>query len=187
VAALPAGRLRALAGRLLPGAGEAGALRSLLAGEERVGRRLDGYAGAGWRVLHSVPLPGGACLSHLAVGPGGVFALRTVHHPGARPVVDEDWLRVPGRPPSPDVRACRRDARRAAHALGRGCGFPVPVRPVLVCAGATGVTREPAALDVDVLTEDGLDALAGRGGVLKPDAVERIHGVARDRRVWLHA
>lgn len=185
LAARPVGRLWRVRDRLLLRSAEAAALRAALDAEERVGDRLDLLAGVGWRVLHSVPLPGEAAdLSHLAIGPAGVLCLRSVGHRRARLEVGEDAVRIDGRRAEPHVRRCRRDARRAAHALGRGCGFPVAVRPVLVCVGAASVTVSPALRDVEVLRESDLDGLAARGGVLKPDAVEAVHGVARDRRTW---
>jgi hypothetical protein len=41
-------------------------------GEEAVAKRLEGF-GAGWRVLHSVPVgKRGSDIDHLVIGPGGV-------------------------------------------------------------------------------------------------------------------
>ncbi|MGK5530686.1 nuclease-related domain-containing protein [Streptomyces sp. URMC 129] len=184
LAARPAGRLRRLRDRLLLRSAAADALRAALDAEEGAGERLDALAGAGWRILHSVPLPGEADISHLAIGPAGVLCLRSVGDRGARLEAGEDTVRINGRRAEPYVRRCRRAAHRAAHALGRGCGFPVPVRPVLVCVGAASVAVSPALRDVEVLRETDLDGLAGRGGVLKPDTVEAVYAVARDRRTW---
>ncbi|NEB79257.1 NERD domain-containing protein, partial [Streptomyces sp. SID14478] len=49
--------------------------RTALAAQQRTGEVLDGLEPAGWRALHSVPLPGGARIHHLLIGPGGLFAL----------------------------------------------------------------------------------------------------------------
>jgi hypothetical protein len=187
VAALPAGRPRRLLDRLLPRSAEADTLRDRLLGEQFAGARLDRLATAGWRVLHSIPLPGAADVSHLAIGPGGVISLRTVHHRRARLLVDVDTVavaRAGRRREEPYIRDCRRDGRRAAHALSRGCGFPVDVLPALVCVAAARVAVTDGLRDVEVLREPELAALAERGGVLKPDIVETIYGVARDRRTW---
>jgi hypothetical protein len=187
IAALPAGAPRRLLDRLLLRSAEADELRARLVGEQAAGTRLDRLAEAGWRVLHSVPLPGAAEVCHLAIGPGGVLSLRSVFHRNARLRVDTDGVEVTRalrRHRVPHVRTCRRDARRAAHALARGRGFPVEVRPVLVCVAAAGVTVSPELRDVEVLTEHELPALAARGGVLKPDVVEALYGLARDRRTW---
>jgi nuclease-like protein len=190
VAALPADRPRRLLDRLLLRSAEPDALRARLAGEQFAGARLDRLATAGWRVLHSIPLPGAADLSHLAIGPGGVISLRTVHHRGARLLVDVDTVavaRAGHRREEPYSRACRRDGRRTAHALSRGCGFRVDVLPALVCVAAARVAVTDGLRDVEVLREQELGALAERGGMLKPDMIETIYGVARDRRTWLGA
>ncbi len=187
IAALPVGTPRRLLDRLLRRSAEADELRARLVGEQAAGVRLDRLAGAGWRVLHSLPLPGAADVCHLAIGPGGVLSLRSVFHRNARLRVGVDTVEVARafrRHRVPHVRACRRDAQRAAHALGRGGGLPVEVRPVLVCVAAADVTVSAALRDVEVLAEHELPGLTERGGVLKPDVVEALYGVARDRRTW---
>jgi hypothetical protein len=187
VAALSAGGTRRLFDRLLLRDASDQALRARLTGEQFAGARLDRLMGVGWRVLHSVPLPGAADISHLAIGPAGVLSFRTVFHRKARLRVGVDTVRVARagrRLAEPYVRTCRRDGTRAAHALSRGCGFPVEVRPVLVCVAAARVEVTDALRDVEVLTEPELPTLAERGGVLKPDVIETVYGVARDRRTW---
>lgn len=181
---LPAGRWRRARDRLLGRAAAADALRALLEGQQITGERLDRLSGDGWRVLHAVPLPGGDDIAHLAVGPGGVLCFRTVCHRGARLEVGAEEVRIAGRRSEPAVRGSRRDARRAAHALGRGCGFAVRVRPVLLCVGASRVEVSPAAGDVRVLREHQLGALRAEGGVLNPGVIEAVYAVARDRRTW---
>ncbi|ARQ71915.1 nuclease-related domain-containing protein [Streptomyces marincola] len=187
VAALPAGRLRAARDRLLRRSADADALRAALRAQQRAGAVLDGFGPAGWRVLHSVPLPGGADLPHLAIGPGGVFAIRSVPLDGTRVAVDEDFVRVDGRRAEPHVRLSRRAATRAAHALGRARGHPVGVRAVLVCVAAVRITVGEQPRDVDVLDEVALAGLCGRGGVLTPAGVEALHSAARDRGTWRYA
>ncbi|TDC20142.1 NERD domain-containing protein [Streptomyces sp. 8K308] len=185
VATLPAGRVRLAADRLLGRSARREALLTALRGEQLAGTALDALAGAGWRVLHSIPLPGAADISHLAIGPGGVLSFRTVLHRGARLAVEEELVRIGTRRAEPHVRRCRRDAHRAAHALSAACGFRVAVQPVLVCVAAASVTVAPGLRDVEVLQEHALAGLAGRGGVLRPDGVETLYGLARDRRTWL--
>lgn len=53
--------------------------RGALAAELTVGEALDELEGAGWHVLHSLPLPGGDRLHHLVIGPGGLFAVHTLY------------------------------------------------------------------------------------------------------------
>ncbi|MFD5317470.1 nuclease-related domain-containing protein [Streptomyces sp. NPDC127098] len=185
VAALPAGRVRLAVDRLLGRAAPRDALLAALRGEQLAGAELDALGGAGWRVLHSIPLPGAADISHLAIGPGGVLSFRTVLHRGARLAVEEELVRIDTRRAEPHVRRCRRDAHRAAHALSAACGFRVAVRPVLVCVAAAAVTVAPELRDVEVLREQALTSLAERVGVLGPDGVETLYGLARDRRTWL--
>lgn len=180
----PARLLARLLGR---GAAEA-AWRGRLAAERRFGAALDACAPLGWRTLHSIPLPGQDQVSHLAIGPGGVFAFRTVHCPGGRLRVDGDTVRGPRLPGGsrgePEVRLCRRAAQRAAHALSRGRGEPVPVRAVLALVGAARVERSRAPDDVRLLRERDLGAFAALGGVLKPETVDAVYHTARDRRTW---
>ncbi|MER7704807.1 nuclease-related domain-containing protein [Kitasatospora sp. NPDC097605] len=57
-----------------------------LDGEKLVGGLLDGLRAQGWYVLHPVPLPSGADIDHVVIGP-----------PGAPPV-------HPARPGPPDAR-----------------------------------------------------------------------------------
>ncbi|RKN38593.1 nuclease-related domain-containing protein [Streptomyces hoynatensis] len=187
LAARPAGRLRRLGDRLLLRAAETDALRSAVAAEQTAGTLLDRLSGFGWRVLHSLPLPGGTGLPHLAIGPGGVLAVRSCRHRGARLRAGfdgADLVSVNGRRTEPHLRRCRRDAQVAAHALGRACGSPVAVTPLLVFVEAADVAVAPTLRDVEVLPERALPALAERGGVLKPQEIDLLYGLARDRRTW---
>ncbi|MFB4193759.1 nuclease-related domain-containing protein [Streptomyces carpaticus] len=178
------GRLaRALLGRDR----ETAALRERLAGERSAGAALDRLAGAGWEILHSLPLPGAATLSHLAIGPAGVFGCHTVAHARGPLRVgdpDEEQVRTGTRRGEPHLRHCRRGAALAAHALTRGCGFPVTVFPVLICVTAGQVGFGTVPDDVRVLREHQVDGLTRYGALLAPDRIRAIHGVARDRRTW---
>ncbi|MGW4199726.1 NERD domain-containing protein [Streptomyces sp. NPDC004726] len=87
--------------------------RTGVTGEQRVGAELERLAGRGWRVLHSIPLPGEVDIDHLLIGPGGVFCFNTKHHRGARIWVGDDSVRVGGWS-YPYVRKSRAEARRAA-------------------------------------------------------------------------
>ncbi|MFI9719977.1 nuclease-related domain-containing protein [Streptomyces sp. NPDC052396] len=160
--------------------------RRLLAAEQQVGTALEALTPGGWEVVHSIALPGDARIAHLLIGPGGVFGV------GAEPVrrggvsVDAEAVHVPGeRDPRPSLRRARQNAARAAQVLSRGCGFAVPVWPVVVLVGAARPDLAAAPEDVRVLTHRELPALATLGGVLRPERVDRIHTVARNRRVWL--
>ncbi|MEU1072411.1 MULTISPECIES: NERD domain-containing protein [unclassified Streptomyces] len=154
--------------------------RALLAAQERVGAGLDALEGAGWRVLHSVPLPGGGVLDHLAIGPAGVMTFRTVAADRRRVRIADPLVGVGRSAPSPVLRWVRRDAERVALGLVAG------VRGVLVVSDASRVdVAVPPPRDVRVLRDSEVGGLARAGGVLKPADVEGLYWRARDRRTWL--
>ncbi|MFI9201875.1 nuclease-related domain-containing protein [Streptomyces sp. NPDC053048] len=162
--------------------------RRALAAEQLVGTELDGLTAGGWEVVHSIVLPGDAVISHLLIGPGGVFCVAAEQTRGTRVEVGEVSVRVGAeRQGRPYVRRTRHCALRSSLVLSRGCGFPVPVLPVLVLVGAVRVEVDRSLDDVRVLREEEVLGLGELGGVLHPDRVDRIHTVARNRRVWLLA
>ncbi|QDY79010.1 NERD domain-containing protein [Streptomyces qinzhouensis] len=156
------------------------AARALLAAERTVGAALDGWEGAGWRLLHSVPLPGADRIPHLAVGPGGVLAVHTVPARRLWGRTGADRLLDAGRGGAvPPLRLARRRAERAAYALA------TTVRPVLVLVAPAGaVPVPPGPADVRILSDADVPALAALGGVHKPADVETLYATARDRRTW---
>ncbi len=183
------GRVRLVLARLLGRRPVEDGWRGALAAEQLVGTALDGLAAGGWEVVHSIVLPGDAVISHLLIGPGGVFCVEAEQVRSARVEVGRDG--APGaageRRPCPYVRRARHSAARSSLVLSRGCGFLVTVRPVLVLVGAKDVEVAGSLEDVRVLREREVSWLGTLGGVLHPDRVDRIHTVARDRRVWLRA
>ncbi|CAM5460983.1 NERD domain-containing protein OS=Streptomyces alboniger OX=132473 GN=CP975_24310 PE=4 SV=1 [Streptomyces alboniger] len=166
--ALPARRLRSDARH-----------RALVA-ERAVGDALEELEGAGWRVLHSVPLPGGARIHHLLIGPGGLFCVSTLAVRRHRVRIADPMVTVGRGEPVPLLRTLRSDAGRASFAL------TAEVRPVLALAGTGAADLDVAAppRDVRVLREDDLASLARLGGQLKPADVEALHALARDRHTW---
>ncbi|WP_181138649.1 nuclease-related domain-containing protein [Streptomyces sp. Ru73] len=168
--------------------------RRRLAAECEVGAELERLGRGGWYVLHSVPLPPGSEISHLLIGPGGVFCLATEAVRAARVRADDSDVRPgPGRRPLPYVRRARQRAVRATYALTRACGFPVPARPVLVLVGPRHVERLPEPAEAYprgepevrlVAGAHAVTALGALGGVLAPAAADRIHTVARNRWTW---
>ncbi|MEU4209297.1 nuclease-related domain-containing protein [Streptomyces sp. NPDC026206] len=162
--------------------------RGALAAEQLVGAALDGLTAGGWEVVHSIVLPGDAVISHLLIGPGGVFCVEAEQARGTRVEVGGDVAAgARERWPCPYVRRARQSAARSSLVLSHGCGFLVQARPVLVLVGAADVEVAASVEDVRVLREREVPGLGALGGVLRPDRVERIHTVARDRRVWLRA
>lgn len=152
--------------------------RRALAAEQAVGEALDGLEGAGWRTLHSVPLPGGDRIHHLAIGPGGLVAVHSLHARRQRVRVTDPMVTLGRQEARPLLRRVRSDADRASYAL------TAEVHPVLV-------VTEPARLEITaplrqtrVLTDTDLPGLARLGGTLKPADVEALHAMARDRHTW---
>ncbi|MFI8993762.1 nuclease-related domain-containing protein [Streptomyces sp. NPDC053542] len=179
--------------------------RRRLAAECAVGAELERLGRGGWHVLHSLPLPPGSEISHLLIGPGGVFCVATEYVRAARVRADATDVRPGrGRRPQPYVRRCRQRAERATYALTRACGFPVPAHPVLVLIGPHHIEQLPDQPGPDSLGEasasanakeddaavrlmagaQAVTALGALGGVLTPTTADRIHTVARNRHTW---
>ncbi|OIJ69191.1 nuclease-related domain-containing protein [Streptomyces mangrovisoli] len=152
--------------------------RRALDAEQAVGEALDALDGAGWHALHSVPLPGGDRIHHLAIGPGGLFAIRTVAARKQRVLVADPMVALGRHEPRPLLRGVRADADRASYAL------TAEVHPVLVLVGASDLTVTAPPRGVRVLSAADLPALSRTGGVLKPADVEALHAMARDRGTW---
>ncbi|WP_405619138.1 nuclease-related domain-containing protein [Streptomyces sp. NBC_00076] len=152
--------------------------RRALAAEQAVGEALDRLDRAGWRALHSIPLPGGDRVHHLVIGPGGLFAVHTLYAHKQRVTVADPMVALGRREPRPLLRRVRADADRASYAL------TAEVRPVLALVGPADVSVTAPPSEVRVLTSTELDGLARTGGVLKPADVETLHAMARDRHTW---
>ena len=52
--------------------------------------------GPRWDVLHDVPVADGRTIDHIAIGPGGVYAIRAVHCSGADVVIEGSGLTIGG-------------------------------------------------------------------------------------------
>ncbi|MEG3630492.1 nuclease-related domain-containing protein [Streptomyces poriticola] len=154
--------------------------RRALAAERQAGQALDRLDGAGWHALHSIPLPGGDRIHHLAIGPGGLFAVHALYARRQRVRIGDPQVALGRRAPQPLLRRVRSDADRASYAL------TAEVRPVLALVGPAEMAVTVPPREVRVLTDAELDAaLARLGGVLKPADVEALHAMARDRNTWL--
>ncbi|RPF36228.1 nuclease-related domain-containing protein [Streptomyces sp. TLI_185] len=152
--------------------------RRALAAEQTVGEALDRLDGAGWHALHSIPLPGGDRIHHLAIGPGGLFAVHTVYARKQKVTVADPMVTLGRREPHPLLRRVRADADRASYAL------TAEVHPVLALVEPAEVTIPAPLREVRVLKDTELEGLARLGGVLKPADVEALHAMARDRGTW---
>jgi hypothetical protein len=140
-----------------------------------------------WRVLHSVPLDGGAAdLDHVLIGPPGICVINTRHHRHRTVLLDGDRLVVSGVATDAIPRA-REEARRVRELLlprlGPGAA-DVRVRPVVAVVGTPmRVRRWPD--DVVVATEGALVfALRGMAPALGAAEVDHIHTVARRPDSW---
>ncbi|MFI5659742.1 nuclease-related domain-containing protein [Streptomyces sp. NPDC051684] len=152
--------------------------RKALAAQQRVGEVLDELEATGWRVLHSVPLPGGARVHHLLIGPGGLFALHTLPARRQRVRVDDPWVTAGRGEPEPLLRRVRADASRCSFAL------TAEVRAALVLVEPSTVNAPTPLRDVRLFTDQNLPTLTRTGGLLKPADVEALHMMARDRGTW---
>ncbi|MER5431234.1 nuclease-related domain-containing protein [Streptomyces sp. NPDC002588] len=152
--------------------------RHALTAEQTVGAALDRLDGAGWHVVHSVPLPGGDRIHHLAIGPGGLFAIHALHARKQRVRIADPVVTLGRRTADPLLRRIRSDTARASHAL------TAEVHAVLALVAPTDVSFATPPRDVRILTDADLPGLSRLGGVLKPADVEALHSMARDRRTW---
>ncbi|MDI3417160.1 nuclease-related domain-containing protein [Streptomyces luteolus] len=152
--------------------------RPALAAEQAVGDALDRLDGAGWRALHSVPLPGGARLHHLLIGPGGVYCLRSLYARKRRVRIEAPYVAVGRAEPEPLLRGLAYDAERASLAL------TVEVRPVLAVVEAARIERARPSREVRVVPSAELASLAASGGLLKPADIDALYAQARDRHTW---
>lgn len=99
-------------------------------GEIEVGRMLSAL-GPEWFVRHAVPIGAGTKdVDHLVIGPGGVFAINTKHHSGARVWVGDYVLRV-NNENTHHLKAARADGIDVSRRLATKVGFPVPVTSVI--------------------------------------------------------
>ncbi|MDN3026743.1 nuclease-related domain-containing protein [Streptomyces sp. S.PB5] len=152
--------------------------RKALLAEQAVGEALDRLDGAGWHALHSVPLPGGDRVHHLAIGPGGLFAIHTLYARKQRVTVADPMVTLGRRDPHPLLRRVRADADRASYAL------TAEVHPVLAVVGPTDVRITAPLREVRIIEDTEVEGLARLGGMLKPADVEALHAMARDRHTW---
>lgn len=178
---------------------------------ERVGERLGrgerqgaaerpvslavGRLGPAWRVLHEVSVGRDQpAISHLAIGPAGVFSLLVRRHPvWRRRLVPErvqvhvaaDELLVDGRP-LPYIPQARVQAWRAARALSQATGEEIRVRPAVVIAGCEEITFHAVPSRVEVVARRHVSRWLS---AFAPDAefdVAELYAAARRPNTWTH-
>jgi hypothetical protein len=169
-------------------------LREAAEAERRTAITLD-RLGSAWRVLHSVPLgPDRRPISHLVIGPAGVFTvLPSLHRVWRRQLNPErvtvrvlgDDVLVDGiaRPYVPQART---QAWQAARVLSAAAGEPVHVRPLVVIVGPEDLTFHTAPDRVEVLGRRHLPRRLREFPIrYSPDRANAVHEIARRADLWV--
>ena len=147
-----------------------------------------GLAQAGWHVLHDLPVYGsGTHIAHLAIGPGGVFAVDVHDHRDAFVFTRGDTFAADGRL-QPHIPNARFHAERAARLLSVAGQFAVDVTALVAVVGAERglwVREQPHDGRVAVVYAATLaDQLLALPAVLDAPSAWRIHEVARHLATW---
>ncbi|WP_299057088.1 nuclease-related domain-containing protein [uncultured Nocardioides sp.] len=157
-------------------------------GERLVGEELRRLSGRDprWTALHAIPVGRrGADIDHLLMGPGGVFALNTKHHPDARIRVNGSTFTVNGHR-VPYVHRSEREAERATRLLSAAVGRPVPVTGVIVpvgCRAPITVAVQPRWVHV-VTRRDLVGWMSALGPVWSVPDLHQIWEKARRSTTW---
>jgi hypothetical protein len=162
---------------------DASAWRRGATGERRTARLLGPLERQGWAVLHDLALPGSrANLDHLAIGPGGVFAVDSKQYSG-RLQLDGSGRLWHGRYPlAPTVRAASFEADQAARVLPDP---GVAVVPVVAVHGARVPWGKVVVEGVPVVTARRLPSMLRQlPAVLGP---ERVADLTEQARIRFHA
>ncbi|THG32333.1 NERD domain-containing protein [Naasia lichenicola] len=142
--------------------------------------------GPEWRIFHSVPVGVGENdIDHLLIGPGGVFAMNTKHHRGAKVWVAGPSVLVNGQKVG-YVQKAETEARRVSDCLRDSLrSAAVPVTPVVVLVGPRKLTVRTAPREVSfVRDEQLLDWLREQPTVLSAHEIEAIAAGADLYTTW---
>ena len=138
-----------------------------------------------WRVVHDLPV-GDGIVEHLLIGHGGVFAIRSIHHPD-RPVWVGDAVMLVDGHRSDELRHAYVQAHRVSRAVHEATGSRVEVGALLV-VDADLTLRDSAGGGVHVMHVRGLERWARRRRpVLADDGVELVCRAATDPLTWQRA
>lgn len=157
-------------------------------GDVAVGPALE-QLGQRWDVLHDVPVGDGRALDHIAIGPGGVFAIGAVHCSGAEVVIDGSALTVGGvaRNDLVELAAAAASAQRllAAASAGSDPVADAAVEPLFVAvdAGRIVTRARPAGVGVVELPQLRRTLAHGRPR-LSGDVVASISDIADRPGTW---
>ena len=160
-------------------------------GERRIATLLD-RLGAGWTVLHSVPVGRGTSdIDHIVIGQAGVFTINTKYSPGRKVWTAGYGMYVDGHPQM-YVRNSVSEAARASTLLSRAVGMTIPVTGLIVFVDPGPMTHKDSngsdlGADVRVIPDsDLLASLEGRS-VFSAEQVERIVSGAVKPETWHQA
>lgn len=153
-------------------------------GEEKVGRQL-AKLGAGWHVLHAVPVgKNGSDIDHVVIGPPGVVTINTKCHPRGDVWVARRALLVNGRK-TDYLRNSQFEATRAAELLSAACGRPIEVRAAVVFVDLEDIKIKQMPPDVHVATRRRVvEWLHSLPATTTPDDVDEIFSRARNSTTW---
>jgi hypothetical protein len=121
-----------------------------LRGEQAVAETLGGLSRLGWQVFHDLPGGKNWNIDHVAVGPGGVFALETkTRSKRASPPGTKDYevhfdgvsLKFPWGEAKGAVKQVSSNAKWLAGLLSQATGDEVEVAPIIVIPGWYVVSR----------------------------------------------
>ncbi len=157
-------------------------------GELKMGKELTKLP-AGWRVLHSLQMDDTESeIDHLVIGPPGVVAVSTKHHPRGKVTVYDRTLYVDGRAVNDHVWKSERGAKRAATTLSSACGFNVPAQGAIVFVGVAEFTEKGRPHGVTVTTRQRVvDWMTSLPAHLHERQIEHIWSEARRPEIWLPA
>ncbi len=155
-------------------------------GDQKVGKELSKLP-HGWRVLHSMHMDEtGSDIDHLVIGPPGVVAVSTHHHPKGKVTVYDRTLYVNGHAANDHVWTSERSAKRAAVTLSSACGFDVPAQGAIVFVDIAEFTEKGRPFGVTVTTRQRLlDWMTALPAHLHERQVDHIWLEARRPEVWL--
>jgi hypothetical protein len=143
-----------------------------LAGEQLAGAALEALAPEGVLAVHDLDV-GRGNVDHVAIGPGGVFAVEVKHLSGGRFHVRRGRGLMQGNRPADSHAAQARRNAAAVHELLLRAGIDVWVTPVLVSTKA-GVWRDGFDIGrVRVLPLDGLPDMVCGGPERLPEPQRR--------------
>ena len=159
-------------------------------GERAVASELS-RLGAGWLVLHSVPVGArDTDIDHVVIGPTGTFTINAKYSPGKKVWAKGYGVNVDGHGTGYVPKAMA-EARRASNLLSRASGITVPVTAIItfVDPGAMNVAGRVGGGgegDPDVRVMRHRDLVGFLSGVptLSPEQVQRLTDAATQPSTW---